>query len=128
MGKGKKYEPKPWQNGGSTNHKFSPLYASMMRSEAWVRLPCSAKALYPVLELQYNGSKNEVILTVEQAAAALGVSKPTAQRAFHALEAGGFIELLTNRPEKGGRALGAHLPNTYKFSCKWATKEKTDSG
>ena len=67
----------------------------MMEEPAWRALSPTAQALYPWLKLEWHGPKNnnngKICLSVRQAARRLGVSQNTAARAFHDLQAKGFI-------------------------------------
>lgn len=78
----------------STEH-FARLTRRMMEMPAWQALPPSAQALYPWLKLEWHGpeanNNGKIRLSCRQAAARLGVDIKTAQRAFHALQAKGFL-------------------------------------
>lgn len=67
----------------------------MMETAAWRALPTSAQALYPWLKFEWRGPKANnnggISLSLRQAAEALGVSTEAAGRAFHELQAKGFI-------------------------------------
>lgn len=71
------------------------MHLSVMRSEAWRALGSGAQALYVWLRLEWRGAdynnNGRIALSVRQAAKAMGVSTDTAARAFHDLQAKGFI-------------------------------------
>jgi hypothetical protein len=66
-----------------------------METPAWRALPPVAQALYPWLKLEWRGpdsnNNGSIRFSVRQAAEALGVAIDTAARAFHDLQAKGFI-------------------------------------
>ncbi len=66
-----------------------------METDAWKALSTTAQALYPWLKLEWKGSKannnGKVKLSVRQAAKRMGVGHDAANRAFHDLQAKGFI-------------------------------------
>lgn len=74
---------------------YTTMVRSTMEAPAWRALSATAQALYPFLKLEWRGPKannnGKLRLSVRQAAAALGVSLNTAGRAFHDLQAKGFI-------------------------------------
>ena len=74
---------------------FTAMTRSLMQSPAWAALSTSAQALYPWLRLEWRGSKannnGKLRLSVRQAAVCMGVSLNTAGRAFHDLQAKGFV-------------------------------------
>ncbi len=71
------------------------MVRNTMETPAWRALPCAAKALYPVLKLEWHGPRannnGRIRLSVRQAADALGVSPNTANKAFWALQEKGFL-------------------------------------
>lgn len=72
-----------------------------MEEPAWRALSSTAQALYPWLKMEWRGpdanNNGKIRLSVRQAAAKLGVTPDTASRAFHDLQAKGFI-VLTELP------------------------------
>lgn len=66
-----------------------------MDNDAWRALSPYAQALYPWLRLEWKGEKannnGKLRLSVRQAAEAMGVANNTAGKAFHDLQAKGFI-------------------------------------
>lgn len=74
---------------------FTKLTRNMMETDAWRELSICAQALYPWIKLEWHGPNNnnngKIRLSVRQAASRLGVSINTAARAFHDLQAKGFI-------------------------------------
>lgn len=82
------------KNEGRSEH-FTKLVRNMMESAAWRALPPVAQALYPWLRLEWRGpdhnNNGSIRLSVRQAAERLGVSRNTAAKAFHQLQAKGFI-------------------------------------
>lgn len=87
MGRDRKNENRP--------EKWTKLHLNTMRTEAWKALPQVAQALYPWLLLEWKGSKfnnnGKIRLSVRDAAERLGCARNTAARAFHDLQAKGFI-------------------------------------
>ena len=82
------------RNENRTEH-YTKLVRNMMQTPAWRALSPTAQALYPWLKLEWRGPQNnnngKIRLSVRQAADRLGVSINTAARAFHDLQAKGFI-------------------------------------
>jgi DNA-binding transcriptional MocR family regulator len=74
---------------------FARLTRRMMETPAWKALSPTAQALYPWLKFEFKGPKfnnnGKINLSVRQAAERLGVTKNTAVKAFHDLQAKGFI-------------------------------------
>ena len=68
---------------------------SLMTTPAFRALSTTAKALYPFLKLGWKGpdynNNGKIFLSVRQAAELMGVSRNTAAKAFHDLQAKGFI-------------------------------------
>lgn len=88
MGRDRKNENKP-------RGKVAILRLTLMETAAWVKLSCQAKALYPLLLLEWKGpnanNNGKIQLSVRQAAEKLGIGINTAARAFHQLQAHGLI-------------------------------------
>jgi hypothetical protein len=82
---------------GSTpaSDHFTKLIRATMETPAWRALSTSAQALYPWLKLEWRGPQNNnngrISLAVGAAAQRIGVKPDTAARAFHDLQAKGFI-------------------------------------
>ncbi|GGD42123.1 hypothetical protein [Sinisalibacter lacisalsi] len=87
MGRDKRNEAK--------GEHFTKMVRTTMESEAWRALSPTAQALYPWLKLEWSGpnsnNNGKIRLSVRQAAQRLGVGINAAARAFHALQAKGFI-------------------------------------
>lgn len=87
MGRDKRSEAK--------QEHFAKMVRSTMETPAWRALKPVAQALYPWLKLEWRGPQNnnngKICLSVRQAAECLGVGINTASRAFHELQAKGFI-------------------------------------
>lgn len=88
---------------------FAKLLRATMETEAWRTLSPTAQALYPWLRLEWRGpqfnNNGKIRLSVRQAAERVGVSLSTASKAFHDLQAKGFIRV--TRPARlgvGGQA------------------------
>lgn len=68
---------------------------SVIKTDAWRALPSRAQALYPLIKLEWRGpnfnNNGELRLSVRQAAERMGCTHDTAARAFHDLQAKGFI-------------------------------------
>ncbi|MBN7776716.1 hypothetical protein JYP49_05580 [Nitratireductor aquimarinus] len=74
---------------------FTVMIRHTMEEPAWRALSTTAQALYTWLKLEWHGpnanNNGKIMLSVRQAAERLGVSIGTAARAFHDLQAKGFI-------------------------------------
>ncbi len=73
---------------------FTPMLFRTMDTPAWLALSVYAKALYPALKRRAgtHGAKNgQFSMSVREAAEYLGCDKNRAGRAFHELQAKGFI-------------------------------------
>lgn len=74
---------------------FTKLIRNTMEEPAWRALSPVAQALYPWLKLEWRGpqanNNGRIQLSVRQAAERLGVGVNTAARAFHELQAKGFL-------------------------------------
>lgn len=74
---------------------FTKMHRSMMETKAWRSLSTTAQVLYVWLKFEWRGPKTnnngKIRLSVRQASEKMGVSINTAARAFHALQAKGFI-------------------------------------
>lgn len=83
------------KNNERRGEHFARLTRALMETKAWRALSPTAQALYPWLLLEWRGkdanNNGKICLSVRQAAAKMGVSKETASRAFHDLQAKGFI-------------------------------------
>lgn len=77
---------------------FTKLMRNMMETPAWGALTSSAQALYPWIRLEWRGAANnnngKMRLTVSQAAKRMGIADDTAMRAFHDLQAKGFLVVI----------------------------------
>ena len=84
------------KNERRTDH-FTQLIRSMMETPAWRGLSPTAQALYPWIRLEWRGPKSNnngsISLSTRQAADRMGVGINTAARAFHDLQAKGFLVL-----------------------------------
>lgn len=84
-----------------TGRDFIPQYIHIERrlldSPAWRALSTSAQSLYPFLRLEWKGANNNnngnIRLSISQAMAKTGMGKGAAQRAFHDLQAKGFLHI-----------------------------------
>lgn len=74
---------------------WTKMVRPMMQSDAWRALSTTAQALYPWIKFEWHGPKannnGKLRLSVRQAAECLGCNPRTAGRAFHDLQAKGFI-------------------------------------
>lgn len=91
---------------------FTRLIRSTMEAPAWRALSTTAQALYPWLKLEWRGPQNnnngKISLAIGDAALRLGVRPDTAARAFHDLQAKGFIVVTVPAVlGVGGRAASA---------------------
>jgi len=84
--------------------KFAILPLSVLDTDAWRSLSSAAQALFPWLVMEFKGAKynnnGKICLSVRQAAERMGVARDTAARAFHDLQAKGFLAV------KKGASLG----------------------
>lgn len=75
--------------------QFTKMIRKTMETEAWAALSVQAQALYPWIKLEWHGPKannnGKLRLSIRQAVRRLGCCKTTAQKAFHELQAKGFI-------------------------------------
>lgn len=76
---------------------FVNIKRRLLETPAFRALSAHAKALYPVLKLEWKGPRSNtngrIVYSIRQAAAYLGCSKATAQKALWDLQAKGFIEV-----------------------------------
>lgn len=91
-----------------TEH-FTKLIRQTMQTEAWRALSPYAQAVYPWIKLEWRGpsanNNGRIQFSVRQAAYAVGINRKTAARAFHDLQAKGFLVMTS--PAKlglGGQA------------------------
>lgn len=74
---------------------FAPMIRNTMSTPAWRALSPSAQALYPWHKLEWRGPRannnGRIVLSVRQAAEFMGCGVNTAARAFHDLQAKGFL-------------------------------------
>lgn len=74
------------------------LYLSMLNTEAWKSLNCTARCLYIELERRYGGpgsNNGRIHCSIRAAAEALHVCKTSAAKAFRDLQDRGFIVAVT---------------------------------
>ena len=83
---------------GKLGEKWTKLILYNMYCPAWRALSPKAQALYPWLKLEWKGPKannnGKISLSVRQASKCMGVSNDTAAKAFHELQAKGFIVVI----------------------------------
>lgn len=86
---------------GSPGGKYAAVPLSVMDTPAWRAVGLAAQGLFIWLILEWRGphynNNGQIILSVRQAAAKMGVSRDTAAKAFRKLQAKGFIKV-----QKGG--------------------------
>lgn len=74
---------------------YTKMFRSTLEAPAWTALTSSAKALYPFIKLEWRGpsanNNGRIQFSYRQAARALDVTPNTAMRAFHDLQAKGFL-------------------------------------
>jgi len=74
---------------------WTKMVRPTMQTDAWRALSSTAQALYPWIKFEWHGPKannnGKLRLSVRQAAECLGCNPKTAGRAFHDLQAKGFI-------------------------------------
>lgn len=82
------------RNENKSEH-FTKMVRTVMQTEAWRSLSPTAQALYPWVKFEWHGPKNnnngKLRLSVRQAADCLGCGRMAAARAFHDLQAKGFL-------------------------------------
>ncbi|MGP9804502.1 hypothetical protein [Paracoccus sp. NSM] len=104
------------RNEAKAEH-FTKMIRNTMETPAWRALSTTAQALYPWLKMEWKGpqanNNGKISLPVREAAKALGVNLKTAGRAFHDLQAKGFI-VLTSFGRMGTEGKGA--PPTYELT------------
>lgn len=88
---------------------YTQMIRNTMETPAWRALSSTAQALYPWLKLEWRGpsanNNGKIRLSVRDAASRLGVGVDTAARAFHDLQAKGFLVVTeTARLGLGGEA------------------------
>lgn len=84
---------KDHKGNGKKDPQHVRLYEWLTDSAAWQHLSTDGRALYVLLKQRYKGMNNgRIILSVRQAAENLNISKTSASKAFHELQALGFIE------------------------------------
>lgn len=91
---------------------WTKLLRTTLETPAWQALSPTAQALYPWLKLEWRGNNannnGKIRFSVRQASAAIGVSMNTAAKAFHDLQAKGFI--VTKEPARLGLSGEAKAP------------------
>ncbi len=93
------------------------LIRDTMEEPAWRALSTTAQSLYPWLKLEWRGpdfnNNGKIRLSIRQAADRMGVGINTVSRAFHDLQAKGFI--VVTEPARLG--LGGHAkPPAYELT------------
>lgn len=69
------------------------LYHFLLKSEAWISLKPSERALYVAIAMRFNGYNNgEISMSVREAARELHIHRDTATKAFNTLVEKGFIK------------------------------------
>jgi len=83
---------------------FTKMVRTTMEEPAWRALSLAAQALYPWLKFEWHGERannnGKIRLSIRQAANKIGISRNTAAKAFHELQAKGFI-VMTELPALG---------------------------
>lgn len=73
--------------------RFLKLEHWMLKTPAWRSLPPTSRALYVEIAQRYNGVNNgEISMAVREAASLIHAAKETVSKAFHELEAKGFLQ------------------------------------
>lgn len=90
----KKPKTKVDKTGKTANEQFVKMTRAVLLHPAYIALSGNAKVLYQHIKMEAYGARNgKVHLSVEEAARRLGVSANTANKAFHELQAKGFLVL-----------------------------------
>lgn len=109
MGRDRKNERQP--------EHWTQMLRSTMETPAWRALTTTGQALYPWLKMEWKGAKfnnnGDISLAVRTAAERIGCGRDTAARAFHDLQAKGFL-LLTSHGRMGVEGKGT--PPTYEIT------------
>lgn len=109
MGRDRKKEHQP--------EHWTQMLRSTMETPAWRALTTTGQALYPWLKMEWKGAKfnnnGDISLAVRTAAERIGCGRDTAARAFHDLQAKGFL-LLTSHGRMGVEGKGT--PPTYEIT------------
>ncbi len=83
------------KNNEQSFEHFTKMMRAMMETKAWRSLSTTAQILYVWLKFEWRGPRannnGKIRLSVRQVSEKMGVSINTAARAFHALQAKGFI-------------------------------------
>lgn len=89
---------------------WTKMIRSTMETPAWRALGATAQALYPWIKMEWKGPKannnGKISLPVRVAAERVGCNKNAAAKAFHDLQAKGFL-LLTQHGRMGTEGKGA---------------------
>ncbi|MCP4182405.1 MAG: hypothetical protein GY761_03690 [Hyphomicrobiales bacterium] len=84
----------PRKHSSNVEH-WTKILRCTMEEPAWKALSTTAQSLYPWLKFEWRGPQNNnngnIRLSVRQAAERMGVVIDTASKAFHDLQAKGFI-------------------------------------
>jgi DNA-binding transcriptional MocR family regulator len=82
------------RNENKSEH-WTKMIRTVMQTDAWRALSTTAQALYPWIKFEWHGpnanNNGKLSLSVRQAAVCIGCDRKTAGRAFHDLQAKGFI-------------------------------------
>ena len=89
---------KKGDNRGRTGKEhWAKMHRSTLETEAWKSLSLSARAIYPWILFEWHGpnanNNGKIQLSVRQVAQCCGISINTAAKAFHDLQAKGFLVL-----------------------------------
>lgn len=83
------------KRNSSGGEHWTKMLRHTMEEPAWSALSVTAQALYPWLKFEWRGpdanNNGKIRLSTRQAADRIGVTQDTARRAFHDLQAKGFI-------------------------------------
>jgi len=123
----------------SQEGQYAPLPYALLKSPAWRSLSGSSVKVFMELHTRFNGSNNgKIHLSMNEAAAALGIGKATAQRAFLELQTKGLIVLTTpgawyhrrahewRLTTKAVQAVKGTIAATNDWRC-WSAKTKRGS-
>lgn len=85
------------KTGRNENWHFVRFEREFLECPAWRALSLSGKAIYPFVVMEWHGPKNnkngKIRLSVRQAAEKAGMGNNAAARAFHDLQAKGFLHV-----------------------------------
>jgi hypothetical protein len=104
---------KPFESSTKTG-RYSRISASMLKSEAWIKLKAIAVKLYIYLKLKYMGNPHNIEFqcTYKEINQHIGFNDTSIKSAYDDLIKKGFIKVIENNQSR-------MKSNKYKFSDNW---------